>query len=245
MINFNNKNDLDYFVFLLSADWANEFVKSSLNVSNQNYIIVRDAARNCVREIMSTTPRGVVDYYCADFSDLRISKTQKSFNDFLAKKKLGYSELVKLDNFVNDNSPSSREEEVVLNTFWLILIDAASDETNFSGLDISKDELNFLMESITNCSSDDFPDFEELEAESGSEWDKYLISLRPDSPTAISDFMSIRFDNIESFAKFWAIAMLNKEREYKKHLISWLISEYEFITESKCYLPDWLIELNT
>ena len=83
-------------------------------------------------------------------------------------------------------------------------------------------------------------DFEYEESKSESEWDKYLFTTRPETPTALSDFLTLQFEFVDQFRMFWIGFMAKQPRSFKSNLLDWLKLQYEDLSGNKCILPAWL-----
>ncbi len=229
-------DDFDQYLFLLSSDWCFSRLCIRLGLTDEQMKSVQLAAREAVKNIMSTCASTQPEYLHVVMSNSRKEETWSVFVRHVGNDKL----IQRIELFMNKSPSHTHEEGVVLNVFLILLEDSIDSARNMLDLTFLQDKKNVVENIIRSWSNNEIQDSDKIALTSNSTWDRYLLSLFPEVPTALSDFYDVKIANISTFDSLWASLNEALPQEEKKKLIESLALVYKEITENDCPNIPWL-----
>ena len=236
-MNIFEAENFDEYIFLLSSDWCSSFLTSDLELCDEDIQIIKNVARSAVAHIIESATGHQPNYNFVDLSIKRKQKTWELFCERLNSKVLEK----KISLYIRNELSDPHSEDITLDAF-LMLLKGSVDDNKIGDIDLSfLAEKKIVLTNLIRDSNDkELDDYEEIASTSNSDWDKYLISLTPDMPTALSDFYQIKISDKKAFKKIWSKVKLILNDNEKEKLLKKLVDKYVDLTGYKCSLADWL-----
>ena len=233
-----DRADIDKVAMLLSADWfAPYWSAAGLVVSPEEQSKGQRAARAVVRDLM----KGVEVYWSVDFSDRRVSATQKRL--FAGLRSSGIDARV-IDQISAVMRKQAENDGSVSTSLWLF--GALCDQLCSASVDARLDQnIVRVVRALWRGSKNNSVERIELEnalRASNTSWDRYLCGLTPDLPTYLSDSASALFVNRERFQRFWASLYWMVPQRERRALLCWLEMEAGKLADASFSVraPEWM-----
>jgi len=235
-MNIYESDNLDDYILLLSSDWCASFLSVSLEISTEEMLMIKKAARVAVKHMMGSFDSNTKIYYEIDFSENRMEKTWDIFCSQLNSVALER----KVSQFINNSLSDQYSEDNTVNTFLMLLEDFVENNQYDIKLDFLGEKELAITNIIRGFNNGDLDYHGDIAVASTTDWDKYLISIRPNMPTALSDFYDITIIEKSSFKKIWSEIKSILDDNEKKLLVTVLSEKYLELADDTCDLPNWL-----
>lgn len=228
--------DFDYYLFLISGDWCSQLMSIHIGLSPTQMALAQQASRSAIKHIMSTCANTSPDYLLTDMSRNRKKKTLEVFEKQLSNEEI----ICKIRNFILGQKVYTHEETIVVNVFLMLLEDCTNADKCMLKLNFLEGDKDKFYNQIKLWTENDYKDSDEVLLQSTSDWDKYLVSLFSETPTALSDFYDLKIAKINSFETLWGIITSDFVKDRKHKFILAISDAYEEMTGNKCIVPEWI-----
>lgn len=234
-VNIFELNDLDQYIMLLSSDWCFTNLSIRMGITEHEMEEIQSAARNATEHMISSCC-SPAEYLLVDMS---ISRKEETWSKFVEK--LSDPILInKTSAFITGIPAHSHDVGSELNMYLLLLEDFATSKNQLLDLDSMGNSKEAVRQIICTWRNLINHESDELALRSETPWDKHLISLFPEIPTALPDFYDLKIADTYTFFGLWECIKQRLPNKDRVKLIELLTNAYEELSGNKSLNIPWL-----